>query len=170
MNKAKPKLIIIRGNSGSGKTVIAQDVRKQSSDKRNLAIISQDEVRRKMLHEHDEVGARNIQIIKEFSQVCLNHGFNVIIEGMLTEERYGVMLRNLISEHHGKTYVYYLDISLEETMKRHTTKPNAHEFGEKELRQWYRKHDFLGVDMESIIKEHESREDIVAKILKETKV
>ena len=42
-----PKLIILRGNSGSGKTTIAKEL--QNSFGRNTMLISQDVIRRYML-------------------------------------------------------------------------------------------------------------------------
>jgi hypothetical protein len=35
-----------------------------------------------------------------------------------------------------KIFTYYFDIPFEETLNRHQYKPNAHEFGEKELIVW----------------------------------
>lgn len=58
-----PKLIILRGNSGSGKTTVAKELQKRFG--RNTMLISQDVVRRDMLKEksitsekelHDIVG------------------------------------------------------------------------------------------------------------------
>ena len=64
-------------------------------------------------------------------------------------------------------YVYYLNVSLSETINRHSTKPNSHEFGEKELRAWYKNKDLLGVCGEMIIEESSNLQNTVERILKE---
>lgn len=46
-----PKLIILRGNSGSGKTTVAKELQKRFG--RNTMLISQDAVRRDMLNVKD---------------------------------------------------------------------------------------------------------------------
>ena len=65
-------------------------------------------------------------------------------------------------------YVYYFDVSVEETIKRHVTKINAHEFGETQLREWYRHQDLTNFDTEVIIPESSSFEETVEQIVKET--
>jgi hypothetical protein len=63
--------------------------------------------------------------------------------------------------------VYYFDIPFEETLRRHATKPNAHEFGKKEMRDWWKEKDFLGVPNEQIIDITYTKETIVEKVLAE---
>ena len=56
------------------------------------------------------------------------------------------MLANLFDE----TYVYYFNISLDETLRRHETKPNFHEFGETRMREWYIENDTLDLAHEML--------------------
>lgn len=66
--------------------------------------------------------------------------------------RYGKMLTRLAAkcpEH----YFFYMDVILNETIKRHATKSNIHEFGEKKLRTWYKQSDLTHFDNEWIIPE-----------------
>lgn len=49
------KLIILRGNSGSGKTTVARALQRKFG--RNTLFLSQDTVRREMLWAHDGYGA-----------------------------------------------------------------------------------------------------------------
>lgn len=51
-------LVVIRGNSGSGKTALARDL--QLAMGRGTANIGQDYVRRVILREHDRPGGNNI--------------------------------------------------------------------------------------------------------------
>lgn len=45
------------------------------------------------------------------------------------------------------------------------TKPNAHEFGEKELRSWYQPQNYLGIPDEVIIDEKSTLDETVSLIL-----
>jgi hypothetical protein len=46
-------------------------------------------------------------------------------------------------------------------------KPNAHEYGEKELTEWYVERDLLGVAGERIIGSEQTQDETVARILAE---
>lgn len=54
--------------------------------------------------------------------------------------RYGGMLHEVMKLF-DEVYLCYFDLSLEETLRRHRTKPNSHEFGEEQMRQWYTEKD-----------------------------
>ncbi len=73
------------------------------------------------------------------------------------------MLRRLVPASE-KSHVFYLNTSFEETLRRHTTKPNAHEFGENEMKNWYQFEDVLGVKDEVIIGEDVSQAELVNQI------
>lgn len=161
------KLILIRGNSGSGKSTIAKTLRDQAIDPSKIALVEQDYLRRIVLKEKEKDGANNISLIKEVAIFALSHGYDVLLEGIFYSKRYSAMLMKLmkIAPNH---FVYYLDVSLEETLRRHLTKPDSHEFGETEIRSWYRNKDYLGTVGETIIKETSSLESTVKRILKDT--
>ena len=61
--KKMPKLIILRGNSGSGKTTIAKEL--QNSFGRNTMLISQDVIRRDMLKVKDGENTEALPLMKE---------------------------------------------------------------------------------------------------------
>ena len=143
------KLVILRGNSGSGKSSVAREL--QLSMGYGTALIEQDYIRRKLLREKEQPDKPNIELIKLNAIFALTHDYNVIVEGILREDYYGDMLRDLIKANGGQAYVYYFDIPFEETLNRHVTKPNADEFGETEMRELYRPRDYLGVRNEQII-------------------
>ena len=71
------------------------------------------------------------------------------------------MLRQLLNDFQGEKLIYYFDISFEETVHRHATKPNAHEFGESEMRQWWKDQDVLDVPGERRIGEKLAQAEIV---------
>lgn len=143
------RLIIIRGNSGSGKSTVAK--RLQQKMGYQTMLIPQDVVRREMLRVRDRDENPSIQLIHDLAMYGNGIGFDVIVEGIFVNERYGDMLRRLIDNFDGEFYVYYFDIPLEVTLQRHGLKPNAHEFGEKELREWWVDKDYLNVSNEKLI-------------------
>lgn len=61
-----PKLIVLRGNSGSGKTAVAKELQKRFG--RNTMLISQDVVRRDMLKEKSITSEKELQDI--VGEIC----------------------------------------------------------------------------------------------------
>ncbi|HXH04832.1 MAG TPA: AAA family ATPase [Candidatus Nitrosotenuis sp.] len=156
------ELIIIRGNSGSGKSTTAKKLQQEMGYETML--IQQDVVRREILRVRDTDRNPSIEMILDMALYGKHVGYDVIIEGILVNKRYGNMLRSIISEF-DEVYVYYLDISFNETLRRHNLKPNAHEFGEKEMRDWWLERDLLGVEGELTITD-DVNEDEVLHIIK----
>lgn len=159
------RLIVLRGNSGSGKSATARAVRAASGQK--IALVEQDYLRRFILKERDSADGDNIALIEQVTEFALARDYHVMLEGILAFSHYGEMLSRLRARC-PDSHFYYFDISLEETLRRHATKPNAHEFGEPELRAWYRANDLTGFPGERIITESATLPQIVARILAET--
>lgn len=161
------KLIIIRGNSGSGKTTVAKELRSRISDglSDNTMLVQQDTLRRDILRERDMLEKRSIidltELVVEFGR---KQGRTVIVEGIFAVKKYGAMLRKLASNF-DESYVYYFDLTFEETLVRHLTKFNAHEFGEKEMREWWNEKDYLGMPNEKTLHKEMGVEDIVCQII-----
>ena len=61
-------------------------------------------------------------------------------------------------------FLVSLDISFEETLRRHQTKPNCASFGAKEMRKWWRDKDFSTVLQEVSITDEKDMQSIVAEI------
>lgn len=165
------RLIVIRGNSGSGKTTIAKKLHEflqphYARDTNGVMLVSQDVIRRDILRTKDTPENPSIQMIKDTAIYGHNIGYDVIIEGILVRERYGFMLHELIGIF-DDAFVYYFDISLEETFKRHKTKPNSHEFGEDLIRKWYVKKDTLGTPGEKLFTDKDSEDEIFLAIIKD---
>lgn len=149
MDASLPRLVILRGNSGSGKTTLAK--RLQLTLGRGTANIGQDHFRRVVLREHDVRGGDNIEFIASSVRFCLRIGYHVILEGILIADHYGDMLRELIAGHVGASHVFYLDVPLEETLRRHQRRPMSIEVPPDRLREWYIPRDVLGVTGEVVI-------------------
>ena len=143
------KLIIIRGNSGSGKTTTTKGL--QNHLGRGTLLVSQDTVRREMLKVQDRDGNLSIDFIEQIAEYGKGKCEFVIVEGILYKHHYGVMLNNLIQFFNHKAYTYYFDLSFEETVKRHNSRSKKMEFGEDSLRAWWNPNDYLGVDGETVL-------------------
>lgn len=156
------KLIVVRGNSGSGKSAIAAGLREVYG--RGIAVVGQDNLRRVVLRDRDVLGAPNIGLIAMTARYALAHGFHVVIEGILYADRYGPMLMDLYADHAGDSFFYYLDVPFTETLKRHATKPNANDFGETEMATWFRPQDLLPGGMETVITADSSLEESIHQI------
>lgn len=161
---------MLRGNSGSGKSTTAKLLREKAIErggKKKIAIIEQDYLRRYILKEKESEGADNIALIEQTVSFAIERGYDVILEGILYSRRYKSMLKRLLDKS-AENYVYYFDVSFEETLKRHKSKPNAHEFGESEMREWYKPKDLLGFTNEKVVGQNMSQEQIVEMILSDS--
>lgn len=156
------KLIIIRGNSGSGKSTIAQRVRDELGEK--VMFLQQDVVRRDILKVKDKEGNPVIGLIEQLALYGKKTGYDVLLEGILSENKYGSMLRNLINEF-DESFVYYLDIPFNETLRRHNLRHKNSDFGKAEMREWWREKDYLSVEGEKILGETLSEDELVASVL-----
>ncbi|CAM02665.1 hypothetical protein A8924_3783 [Saccharopolyspora erythraea NRRL 2338] len=159
------RLVVIRGNSGAGKSSTALAVRYRLG--RTCALVQQDVMRRVVLRERDVPGGANVGLISTVARYALDHGYHVIVEGIMSAERYGEMLRCLAEDHRGRTWFYYLDVSFDESLRRHATRPQAAEFGADDMRGWYRPGDLLGVAGEHLIPQESALPDTCARILAE---
>jgi tRNA uridine 5-carbamoylmethylation protein Kti12 len=158
-------LLIIRGNSGSGKTTTAKRLQQRLG--RGTLLVSQDVVRRDMLMVQDRDGNLSMDLIRQITEYGRGKCEFVIVEGIFSEQRYGDMLKGLISFYYGKAHAYYYDLSFQETVRRHNSRSKKTEFGEESLRAWWNPNDYLGVDSEVILTEELSQEEIVELILKQ---
>ncbi len=167
MTAADRTLVVIRGNSGSGKSSVARRLREEHG-RRTLAVVDQDTVRRKILREGDEPGGANIDLIALMARFSLDRGFHVVVEGILNAGRYADMLDRLHREHPGPQHWYYLDVPFEETLRRHAGRPLAAEVSAAEMAEWYRERDLLPGGRETVIGADSSLEQTVAQILADT--
>lgn len=159
------KLIILRENSGSGKTTIAKELQKHFG--RNTMLISQDVIRRDMLWVKDGESTEAIQLMKELLAYGIKHSDIVILEEIMYADWYKPLFELAIRLYGTEVYAYYFDLPFEETLKRHQTKPNCNEFGEEAMRRWWREKDFSDVLRERIITSEKEIPDIVTEICRD---
>lgn len=156
------KLIILRGNSGSGKTTIAKELQKKIGS--NTLVISQDAIRREMLMVSDGPDTLALPLLKDLLRYGKEHCETVILEGIMVADWYHPLFE-LAKELYGNNiYAYYFDIPFEETLKRHKTRAKSEEFGEKEMREWWVEKDYVDILDEVTITEDKDKETIVQEV------
>lgn len=139
------RLIILRGNSGSGKSSLARAIR--AARPRGVAVLGQDQLRREILHVGEEPGNLTVDFLDLSARFALDRGLHVVVEGILYADIYGAMLARLVADHRGVTRCYRFDLDFDETVRRHASKPQASEYGAETMSGWWRDGDDLpGVD------------------------
>ena len=158
-------LVILRGNSASGKTTAAREVRRRFG--RGAALLEQDYLRRILLREHDSAHVQPVApaFITATARTALDLGYHVILEGILHTERYGTALHHLIDNHPGPVAVFYLDVSFDETVNRHLNRNEPIPVTPDKMRTWYTHRDLLGIPNETLISETSTLEQTVTTIL-----
>lgn len=162
---AQTKLIVLRGPSGSGKTATARALRERLG--RRVALVEQDYLRRVVLKARDAVEGPHYGLIEQTVRYALDHGYDVILEGILHQDRYRELLDRLDGDHQGSTVYYYFDISWNETLRRHANRPQTAEFGADEMRHWWCPNDLLEFDAERLVPETASLAETTGRILTE---
>lgn len=143
------RLIVVRGNSASGKSTTAWALREWWG--RRLAVVEQDYLRRRILKAHDTDEGPQYGLIEQTVTYCLDYGYDVVLEGILHRQRYRPMLERLAENHRGVTAAYYFDISWAETLRRHASRAKAVEFDAEDMRGWYCPRDTLGWPGERLV-------------------
>jgi hypothetical protein len=158
------RLIILRGNSGSGKSSAAKALQRKFG--RGTLVISQDVIRRDMLWVKDGMGTKAVSLLMELAKYGKENCDIVIMEGILHSDVYMELFQMLKLEFH-KIRAYYYDISFDATLVRHQTKPNCNDFGEDDMKHWWRDRDYIGIIPETCIPETMSLEETVEMITSE---
>ncbi|BCY08807.1 hypothetical protein L3i22_038950 [Actinoplanes sp. L3-i22] len=105
------------------------------------------------------------QFIATMAQAALDAGYHVVLEGILDGRGHGDILRRLIAHHQGPSAVFYLQVSFDETVRRHAQRAEPIEVTAEQMRDWYIDRDLLGVPGERVIGESASFEKVVSTIL-----
>ncbi len=156
-------LIILRGNSGSGKSTIARLLQKALE---NAFLISQDTVR-KMLSVKDSKNNVSIPLLQHLLQYGYDNCSATILEGIFRSDYYNDLLLYAKELYRENTYAYYFDLSLQETLSRHHTRKEMGEISDTLFVSWYRVKDTSSVLNEAIITGEESKDEIIERILRD---
>ncbi len=163
------KLIILRGPSAAGKSTIAAEIRKRCQGI-DIALVDQDYFKLTVLEGTSRDRRREAvsQMLLQNSLIALRCGYHVIMEGLINADHYRPMFDELFAQHPKDNYIYFFDISFEETLKRHSGRSKQEEFGEEEMGSWYADVKPLNIEGEVIFKDDMGMEEIVEKILTDT--
>lgn len=163
-------IIILRGNSGSGKSTIAEEIRRCLDQK--VVMISQDNIRLNILG-YVDWGNTSLQVIPIMEQIIKSaHELDckyVVIEGIFNRDKYKSFFEKLVESNDLNIFAYYFDLNWEETLRRHQTRNKKNDFGVKEMKKWFREKDYLQNIDEFMISADMSQDEIVAKILGDVK-
>ena len=146
----RKKLIILRGNSGSGKTTVARLLQEKFGS--NTMRISHDMVRKEILYTWSREGIeKSLPLMTELLRYGRQHSEVTILEGILPCPEYLPLFAAALEEYGQDIYSYYYDLPFEETLRRHSTKPNREAFGEAEMRRWWKEKDYLNIIPQTIL-------------------
>ena len=176
------RLIILRGPSGSGKTTTAKTL--FDGAKRRTVLIEQDYYR--FIFNPPGGGEKPNsdtihKMIKNDVLTALGDGYDVILEGILSVKAYEQILEEIFQQHTQNNYIFYFNISFEETVKRHKHRQavgmqsvdksklvqdqkrnqRLQEFDEHDMQQWYADAHRSGHELEHIIPETSSAQQTI---------
>jgi predicted kinase len=156
-----PTLIILRGNSGSGKSAVALEIAKNSKSK--VAIIDADHYRVDMLFPKPIEKQDLAALMSQDVLYCLAHGYTVIWDSIFyANDRNKAYLGKFLTElHPDDNFIFNFDISLEETIRRHNLRPKSNDFSADEMKEWYQPVEKLGYPFEFTVPESSSLEQTV---------
>jgi len=157
----KPKIIILRGNSASGKSTVAKTMQEKIGH--GTLLISQDDVRREMLWVRSGEHSQGVELLKHLVSFGYNNCSVTILDGILSTVSYTKLFEEialLFGEH---IFAYYFDLSFEETLRRNEQKQKVKQYnvGELEMKKWWREKDLLTSIHEKIITEDMGFDDII---------
>jgi thymidylate kinase len=147
----KNKFIVIRGASGSGKSTLASALK--DINPTNVIVVDQDYFNHVLLKGIADVQSLIPQLIKQTVMTLLGGGYTVILEGVLRKEKYIDVINEIRQQFAGPSEVYYLDVSGEETVKRHASRDKSTLFSAEEMLTWYNLASPLGLEGERVIGE-----------------
>lgn len=163
-----PKLIIIRGNSGSGKTTVAKILQEKFGT--NTMRLSHDMVRMEILNVKSTEGIiKSKPLMINLLKYGRQNSEITILEGILPSKDYQQLFEAAVEEFGHDIFAYYYDIPFEETLIRHSTKPNRNNFDETAMRRWWIEKDYLPMIPETILSKELSLEDVVELIYRDVK-
>lgn len=158
------KLIIIRGPSGAGKSSVARAIKERTS--RPTLLIEQDQFRRGFNEQGPMANVPVWEMIEANALIGLNNGFDVVLEGILNVKKppHQEVFKRIFEAHPTENYIFYIDVQFEETLRRHSSRPQKSDFGEKEMREWWELASRMGHTDELVIPEPSTLEETVRTI------
>ena len=110
------KLVLLRGNSGSGKTTVAKKLQERFGP--NTMLISHDMVRMQILHVWSREGVeKSSPLMIELLKYGKCNSEITIMEGILPSKDYAQLFETAVEEFGDNIFSYYWDIPFEETVR-----------------------------------------------------
>lgn len=162
------KLIIIRGNSGSGKTSVSKVLQEKFGE--NTMLVSQDMVRREILHTRDGADTKALPLMTELLKYGRRNSPVTILEGIMVAEWYMPLFETAIKEFGSEIYAYYYDLPFEETLARHDTRAKRMSFGAEDMRRWWVEKDYMKIIPEKILTKEIGLDEAVEMIFRDADV
>ena len=133
-------LITIRGNSCSGKTTLAKELQRRFG--RGTMRLSQDVIRREILHVKDEPNPKSIPLLKRMLEYGHENAEIVILEGIMKADWYRELFSYTRELYGDQILSWYYDLPFEETLSRRDTKANRDELTDAKMHLWWTEHDY----------------------------
>lgn len=162
-----PRLIVVRGPSGAGKSTVARRLFERAV--RRICLIEQDHYRfifRPAGGGSLPNSATIHRMIEHNVMAALTDGYDVILEGILSQRSYELVVDRLFSGGVSENHLYSFDVGIEETLRRHRTRVTPDTgFTEDDMREWYPHAHPWGHELERLIPESASIDDTVTRIM-----
>jgi len=137
--------------------------------------IEQDNFRREIIKvsKDEDFKTKRDSLTKKAILNLLNFGNNlfkyIILDGIFSSDSYSDMF-NEINNIFLNVYAYYFNIPFNETVLRHKTRKQSNEFGEEEMKKWYKENDLINEIKEKIITVSQTKDEIITMILKDISI
>jgi predicted kinase len=154
-------LIVLRGNSGSGKTTVATALQRELGWP--TAVLGQDHFRRIVYAEREQEHLANADLLAAAAAHCLAAAQSVVLEGVFNASRYAPMLERIAARTADARF-FSFDLSLAETLRRHAERQHP-EVTVEMLSDWYHGWQPLPFVSETRIGADETVEQIVDRIV-----
>lgn len=162
------KLIVIRGPAGSGKSSVARELHNTATEK--TALLPLDLFRVDIAKEQEGAPLITADIIGHAAKRFLDADYTVILEGIfnLKKDYYKDLFADLLQYNQAYSHIYFLEVSLEESINRNSARPKGNAIDEGAIREWYPKSQKSGYKIEKVINtEEQPIEDVVKQIADE---
>lgn len=141
--------IIIRGNSGSGKSSLASKL--QETLGQNTVLLPQDTLRRHLLNARDGFDSPTVPLYLSLIDHAYQHHDILIIEGILHRNWYAPVWEKIAELYGDRSHAYYYDLPFEETIRRHQTRSKVNDFSVSDMKRWWLEKDNLNRFNETIL-------------------
>lgn len=162
MDQDGTKLIIIRGPSGVGKSTVAEALMKRT--KRPTVLVELDYYRFGFVNPPRRDHGLEYEMSGSDIVIGLRLGFDVVFDGNFAADAHDPFLEKLFKAHPKENYLFYLDASLPETLRRHETKSYSR-ISTGKMREVYKYASPTGRKEEVVILETSSLEQSVRQIM-----